>query len=51
MCIYIHITDCVKIVYELLLLANNTASEIFLHQVGAVLSVDWIFITRAPARW
>ena len=50
-CVYIHITDCIKNVYELLLLPNNTASEIFLHQVGAVRRVDWIFIAGALVWW
>jgi len=39
-CVYIHISDCLGIVYELPLLPNNTASEVFLHRSGAVLSVD-----------
>jgi hypothetical protein len=30
--VYIHISDCVENVYELPLLPNNTASEIFLHK-------------------
>ena len=38
---YIHISDCVKIAYELPLLPNNTASETFLHKSGAMMSVDW----------
>jgi hypothetical protein len=46
--IYIHISICVVIVYELPLLPNNTANETFLHKLGAVRSVDWIFITGAP---
>ena len=47
-----HAPDCVEIVYEIPLLSNNTASETFLHESGAVQSVDWIFIIRAPAwRW
>jgi len=45
----IHTSDCVERLYELQLLPNNTATEIFLHKLGAVGSVDWIFITRAPA--
>ena len=50
--LYIHISDCVESVYELPLLPNNSASETFLHKSGAVRSVDWIFITGAPAwRW
>jgi hypothetical protein len=46
---YIHISDCVQIVYGLPLLQNNTASEIFLHKSGAVRSVAWIFIIGALA--
>jgi len=49
MYIYTHISDSVKIVYELPLLPNNTASDTFLHQPGAVRSADWIFIIGAPA--
>jgi len=47
--VYIHISDCVEIVYEVPLVPNNTASETFLHKSGAVRSVDWIFIIGAPA--
>jgi len=50
MCAHTHI--CVETVYELQLLPNNTAAEIFLHISGAVRSVDWIFISGALAwRW
>jgi len=49
-CVYsFHISDRVETVYELPLLSNNTASETFLRKPGAVQSVDWIFITEAPA--
>ena len=49
---YIHIADGVKIVHELSSLSNNTASVMFLHQLGVVGSDDWILITGAPAwRW
>ena len=47
MCIYVQ-SDCVETVYELPLLPNNTASEMFLHKSGAVRSVDWIFIIGVP---
>jgi hypothetical protein len=47
--VYTHISDCVRTVYELVLLPNNTASETFLNKSGAVRSVDWIFITEAWA--
>jgi len=40
--VYIHISDRVERVYELPLLPNNRASEIFLHKSGAVRSVDRI---------
>jgi hypothetical protein len=36
-------------VYELPLLANNTACETFLLKSGAVRSVEWIFIIGTPA--
>jgi len=42
-------SDCVETVYELPLLPNNTASEIFVRKSGAVRSIDGIFIIRAPA--
>jgi len=42
---------CVQTVYELPLLPNNTAVKYF-RQIGAVRSVDWIFIVGAPIwRW
>jgi len=47
--VYIHMSDCVNTVYELPLLPNNTDSKTSLHLSGAVLSVDWMFITGAPA--
>jgi hypothetical protein len=50
--IYIYIlytSDWVEIVYEVPVHPNNTAAETFLHKSGAVRSVDWIFITGAPA--
>jgi hypothetical protein len=51
-CIYIHIPDCIETEYELLLLPNDTACETFLHKSGVMCSVDWIFITGAPAwKW
>ena len=50
-CVYLHISDCVGIVYELPWLTNNTASEIFLHKLGAVRSADWVFITTSQSWW
>ena len=51
-CVYIHISDCLEIVYELPLLPSNTASETFLLKSGTARSVDWIFIIGVPAwRW
>jgi hypothetical protein len=47
--IHTHISDCEQTVYELPLLPNKTASEIFVHKSGAVRSVDWIFMKGAPA--
>ena len=46
-CVYIKISDCVGIVYELPFLQNNTASEIFLHKSGAVGSVSGYSSLRA----
>jgi hypothetical protein len=50
-CAYIHISDGVKIIYELPLLPHNTASVKFLHKLGVVGSGDWILITWAPTWW
>ena len=51
-CVYLQISDCVQIVHGLPLLPNNTASNIFLHNSGALWSVSCIFIIGAPAwRW
>jgi len=44
-----HVRDCVVTVCELPLLPTNTAGETFLHKSGTVQSVDWIFLTGAPA--
>jgi len=44
-----HISDCKKIVYEVPLLPNNTASQTFLHKSREVRRVDQIFIIQAPA--
>jgi hypothetical protein len=38
-----YVCECVERVNELALLPNYTASETFLHKLGAVRSVDWIF--------
>jgi hypothetical protein len=52
MYIYLYISDCVESVYELPLIPNNTASEIILHTLGALRSVDWICINGVPTwRW
>jgi hypothetical protein len=48
-CEYIHISDCVEVVYGLLLLLNNAASETFCRKSGAVRSVYSIFITGSSA--
>ena len=50
---YIHTQThiCVEIVYELLLLPNNTGNETLLHNSGAVRNVDWIFLVELPADW
>ena len=44
MYVYTHIPSRSENVYELPLLPNNTPSVQFLHESGAVRSVDWIFI-------
>ena len=41
--------DSVETVCEQPLLLNNTESETFLHKLGAVRSVYWIFINESPA--
>jgi len=46
-----HTSDCVEIVQKLPLLPNNIASEMFLHNLGAVRRVDCIFILGAPTWW
>jgi len=43
MCVCIGISDTVQTVYELPLLPKNIAVKLFT-QIGAVRSVDWIFI-------
>jgi hypothetical protein len=43
-CAYIHISDSVEFIHELQLLLNSTANEMFLHKLGAVRRVDWMFI-------
>ena len=35
-CVYMHKSDCIEIVCELLLLPNNTVSETCLHKLGVV---------------
>jgi hypothetical protein len=51
-CVYMHISDCVETVYAVPLLSNKTANATFLNKLGAVRSVDWIFINWSPAwRW
>jgi hypothetical protein len=50
-CVCVFMSDCVQTVYELPLLPNNTAKEIFLQNLGAVRSVDWIFLVELPADW
>ena len=47
--IHTHISECVGTVYELPLLTNSTASEIFVHKSEEVWKVDWIFIIGVPA--
>ena len=39
--VYIRISDCVETAYELPLLPNKTANELFLLKSGAVQSIDW----------
>jgi hypothetical protein len=43
-------SDCVEIVYELLLLPNDTAEGTFLHKQRAVGSVERIFIVGELTR-
>jgi hypothetical protein len=51
-CVCTHISDCVRVVYELPLLPNNNTNETFLHKSGMLRSVYWIFVTGVPAwRW
>ena len=48
-CVYVHISDCLEIVYELPVLPSNTASETYVYKLEAVPSADWIFIFGVPA--
>jgi len=47
--VYVYISDCVDVVYELPLLPNNTESETFLSKLRGVQSVDWLFTIGMPA--
>ena len=48
-CVYTHThtSDCVEIVFDLLLLLNNTMSETLLHKLRVGQSVDCVFVTGA----
>ena len=46
---YVHVSDCTEIVFELLLLPNNTATETFLQISEAMGSVNRIFVNKTPA--
>ena len=48
---YAHISECVGTVYELKLLTNKTAREIFLHTSVEVRKADWIFIIGPGGDW
>jgi len=50
-CVYIHISDCVETGHELLVLANNTVSGMFLYILTVMWTVDCIFITGVHACW
>jgi len=47
--VYVYISDCVDVVYELPLLPNNNESETFLYKLRGVQSVDWLFTIGMPA--
>jgi len=49
MCVYMQITDCVEIVYELTLPSNNRASGTFLRKSGQIGRVDWVFVIETPS--
>jgi len=52
MCVCVYISERAQTDYDLPLLVNNTASEIFVHKSRGVRSVEWIFIIGASAwRW
>jgi len=40
--VYVHLSDCLDIVYELLLLPNIIVNETFLHKFGTVGNMDWL---------
>jgi len=48
LCIFTY-TDCLEIVYKLLLLPKNTLRETFLHKFRAVQSVVWVLIIGVTA--
>jgi hypothetical protein len=48
-CIYGHILESVKSVFNLPLIANNNASDNFLHKLAEVRSADWLFIIWVQA--
>lgn len=49
--ICIYISDGIEIIYEISLQPKITSSELFLHKLGAVRRVDWVFVIRLQARW
>jgi len=42
--------DCIKIMYELPLQTNGNVSELFLHKLGGVRIVDWVFVIGLSPR-
>ena len=48
MCIFTY-TDCLEIVYEILLLPKNALWEIFLHKFRVAQSVVGVFVIGVPA--
>ena len=48
-CVCVHISDCVRIVYELPFLPNNNKNETFVHKSGMLPRVVLIFIIGVPA--
>jgi len=48
-CVCVHISDCLRVVYELPFLPNNNTNETFVHKAGTLRRIVLIFIIGVPA--